>query len=68
MSDCVQEAGCVGSSEMLQLNGLISKKICDDCSDEMIEPIPLPEDGELEEGETIIKAGGELVTQVAQIG
>ena len=62
---CVQESACVGSVKPFNLNKLISKKTCKDCSEAVLGPIELPESGELMPGETIVK--GEITTQVAPI-
>ena len=62
---CVQESTCVGSVKPFNLNKLISKKTCKDCSEAVLEPIELPEVGELMPGETVVK--GEVTTQIAAI-
>lgn len=56
---------CVGSNQPLDLTQMIQKRSCQGCSDTVIEPIPLPEVGELVPGEKVVKA--ELITEVAPI-
>jgi hypothetical protein len=61
----MQESACVGSRQPIDLKGLISKKTCKDCLKNVVEPIPLPEEGELEPGQEIAK--GDFVTRVGVI-
>jgi hypothetical protein len=56
---------CVGSDHELDLTQMIQKRSCQGCSDTVIEPIPLPDNGELVPGEKVVKA--ELITEVAPI-